>query len=1015
MTDTVIKDKSDRLSQVMVIEAGVDFAAALATGLLDQFARPDDPLALGRVTLLLPTRRAVRTMRDAFLKITDGKPVILPMMRPFGDVSDEDLIIGAAASNGGRHAVDLPPAIDPLERQASLAKLIKAWFERQGDTPTLPLCLDLAAALGRFLDLAAMEHADMSKLPTLMQEDRFAEHWQQVMGFLDIIRVHWPEFLKQAQAIDAGTRRDAMIRALADQWHANPPTDPVIAAGSTGSIPATAQLLTQVSRLPQGHVILPGLDLGMDDDSWQAMSESHPQYGLRELLRGMDIDRKAVTRWPYGESANRDRSLLWRAAMRPAETADKWRAAAIDLAPRLSSALDGLTCLAAPDPQTEATGIALAMREMLETPGATATLITPDRQLARRVTAALGRWGLQVDDSAGLPLTDSTPARFIMMIAETAANGFAPAHLLALLKHPYCRLENPVGVTQLERYALRGPRPAPGLQSLKAAIDHLNEKDDKAITKTSKALTLLQDLTVAFAPLSEADNQKPSHLVTQLITCAEQLSNEADAALIWTGDAGEALSRTLAHMMASLDALGPLSLQSLPGVLRSCLAGNAVRPRIDAHPRLKILGPLEARLQQADLTILAGLNEGVWPRQSANDPWLSRPMRKAFGLPQPERQTGLSAHDFVQAASGGKVLLTWSAKRDGAPSAPSRFISRLETLLDAADAKLADIMRDELIDWAGELDRLDKPRPKNERPSPRPPVSARPQKLSVTQIETLLRNPYDIYARHVLHLKKLDDIDQNVDAAERGTILHDIMEQFINDVGQGALPKQPEQARTKLDEIARARFGDLLTQPGIRAFWWPRYEAMADFAIETIYEQAADTVKSFAECYGELTLPLADKSFFTLSGRADRIDQLRDGTYRIVDYKTGNVPSNDQVIVGFASQLPLEALMVQQGAFKSSKADGEKPIDPLPVSVLEYWKFAARTTDCSIKSPPGKDIDLSDFIQNVSDNLVAMLSRYRSQTEPYMSRPYPHKMTDYSDYDHLARVREWTTSGEGEE
>ena len=687
--------------------------------------------------------------------------------------------------------------------------------------------------------------------------------------------------------------------------------------------------------------------------------------------------------------------------MRPAETAHQWRREASNLAPQLDQALDGLSCLEAPDQQSEALAIALAMREVLETPGNTATLITPDRQLARRVAAELGRWDIDIDDSAGVPLTETDRARFLMMVADLAASGFAPIPLLALLKHPLTRAADPRAVQQLEQFALRGPKPAAGTQSLRSLLDRVG------IDRTAKAQALLADLDDMLAPLLAADRQSVPDMLRALITSAEALTRDSDEPILWMDEDGEALTQTLTHMIEELGALGTLPLSGLPGVLRSCLAGQAIRPRRRAHPRLQILGPLEARLQQADLTILAGLNEGVWPRQAASDPWLSRPMRRAFGLPQPERQTGLSAHDFVQAASGKAVLLTWSKKRDGAPVAPSRFVSRLETLLTATDRPLTDIMRDELLDWADALDHTDGIKHETGRPLPCPPAEARPQKLSVTQIETLLRNPYDIYARHILNLKKLDDIEQDADAAERGTILHDIMEGFTIACGDG-LPSNTNDARAMLDEIARERFGERLALPGIRAFWWPRYEAMADFVIQTAYDQQSAVHKSYAEFTGELTLTLDDKSLFTLTGRADRIDLMRDNSYAIIDYKTGQAPTASQVEVGFASQLPLEAIMLRQGAFHND--DKSVALEPRTVSSLSYWQFGTRPDKCKITEVP-KDIALADLLDEVEKNLHSMLNRYRDGAEPYIARPYPHRMNDYSDYDHLARVPEWSLVG----
>ncbi len=990
--------------RVVTIPSGVAFVDALAAGVLAELG--PDPLALAQATILLPTRRACRALREAFLRASAGRPLLLPRLRPIGDVDEDELIDGQSSGgdtlDGGD---DVPPAIDPVERHCLLTRLV---LQREGGDPAL--AARLAAALAQLLDSLETEEISFAALSGIVP-DRFAAHWQQTLAFLSIVGEAWPRILAERGLIDPASRRVRLIRALARRWETDPPQHPVYAAGSTGSIPASAALIGVVARLPRGRVVLPGLDRVLDDDAWEraGADATHPQFGLHQLLARLGLARADVADWPdgiAGPTAARVRLLA--AAMVPAERTADWPSLAFD-----DAAFAGIARLEAPSPQEEALAIALALRRALETPGRTAALVTPDRGLARRVAAELGRWHVAIDDSAGRPLARTPPGVFFLLAARMVAEDFAPLPLLAALKHPLASL----GLSRtawlsklrrLERRALRGARPAPGLGGLR----------DAAIAgKAETLLDWLDALAEAATPFAAlvAGDAPAAQLVAAHVAFAERLSQRAGMTMIWAGEDGEALAHFVAALVAAADALGTVSGRAWPDLVESLMGGTTVRPRWGSHPRLAILGPLEARLLHADLVILGGLNEGGWPAEPTEDPWLSRPMRKDVGLPAPERRIGLSAHDFAQAAAAPQVLLTRARKAEGAPTVKSRWWLRLDAMLTQGasqegaaprfDPRWERTRERDLIAWAEALDAPPLAPTPPEPPRPRPPVAARPRRLSVTQVETWIRDPYAVYARHVLKLRSLDDVDADIGAAERGIAIHQALDAFIR-----AHPETlPDDAAERLIAEGEARLAALLAQPAWRAFWWPRFVAAARWFVESERAQRAGGTRTVAtEVKGELTVA-GPAGPFLLTATADRIDRNagRSGGLWIIDYKTGKAPSSDQVATGLAPQLPLEAAIAAAGGFEGVAAQ--------KVATLAFIELRGGSPPGELKiveaERDGARLDAMALAQEAHDSLARFIARFDDPATPYLSRPRPQWLKYEGDYDHLARVREWQGGG----
>lgn len=979
---------------VYTIAPGRPFLDLLASGILQQYG--SDPLALSRVNVLLPTRRACRALAEAFLRRSDGTALLLPVIRPLGDVDEDELDLRGIDQAGG----DALP-FDGLERDLLLARLVMASPLAGGDSAN---ALRLARELGHLLDAAATEEVGLDRLPDLAPAE-LAGHWQQTLDFLRIIRETWPAIKAEQGRADGAEHRQRITQQWINHWLSAPPAHPVIAAGSTGTIPATARLLKLISRLPQGSVILPGLDRRLDEAAWKAVRDepTHPQHALARLLDTLGVVRDDVADWPDDGRAHQGRAGLLTAALLPPAESHRWRDLRTDIT---ADALAGLQRIDASGPREEALAIALAMRETLETPGRTAALITPDRMLARRVSLELARYGIEVNDSAGLPLIQTAPAVFLRLLAAAVAEDFAPVALLALLKHPFCRLgmerqDLLRWARRVERRVLRQSRPAAGLTAL--ATDLASEPE--------LLPPLARLVAIADTMRGEAGQRTDLRTLVQVQTqAAEAMTVAPDQPTpLWQHEAGEALHNLIRAVLEAADRFGTVTPGEWPRLLDALLEGQVVRPRRHSHSRLAIWGLLEARLQQADRVILGGLNEGTWPPQAKEDPWLSRQMRAALGLSSPEFRLGQTAHDFVQAASGGDVILTRAAKVDGTPTVPARWLLRLEALLEENDPRWQASRAPQYLAWAEQLDTPAQSL-KSDPPRPTPPVKARPRKLPVTDIETWIRDPYALYAKRVLGLRRLDPPDQPADARLRGNVIHAVLEKF-QQRHMDVLPEDTAALQELLD-LGRAAFGAWLNQPEIAALWWPRFErAMQWFLSHERRRRAGGFRPALLETRGATEFA-APGGNFLLEARADRIDrQDADGSLAILDYKTGTPPTPKQVGSGLSPQLALEAAIAQAGGFTG--------LPSAPIAELVYIRLGggaepgeAKRIEGTSRTPiPPAD----DLAREALARLKGWVAHFDDETKAYLSRPRP-QFVDYpGDYDHLARVAERAEgTGEGE-
>jgi ATP-dependent helicase/nuclease subunit B len=1031
--------------------------AALVDGrLVEGFDARANPERLAQATLYLPTRRAGRMAREIFLDVLGTDAVLLPRIVALGDIDEDELEFAQAAAGTDLASLDTPPPLDGVRRRLLLAQLIAAWAKKlqPRDPAQAPLViggpaatLALADDLARLMDDMATRGVDWKALDGLVP-DALDQYWQLTLRFLNIAKDVWPGILAVHGRIEPAARRDKLIEAEAarlTQHH----DGPVIAAGSTGSMPATARFLKAIAGLPQGAVVLPGLDTDLDDEAWQliggatdahgkvsAAASNHPQFAMHRLLDKFGLKRSDVE--PLGTPAPHGRELLMSEAMRPSNATAQWhrRLEEPEVVDKISAGMQNLAVIEATNPEMEALAIAVTMREAREL-NKSAALVTPDRALARRVEAALGRWNLTFDDSGGDALTEMPAGIFARLAAETASKQLEPPKLLALLKHPLLRLGGAQGafrsaIETLELALLRGTRPEAGGGGLaKSLVRFRLELAEFRAGKTStlhgseprtrlkdedldKTQWLIACLQAALSPLESIDPSKPqdfSDLAERHREVLMALSrDENGVAVAFEGHQGFALTAAFDDLSGEPERSGLMvQLGDYPEVFQTAFGDRIVRRPEAAGTHLRIYGQLEARLTECDRVILGGLVEGVWPPAPRNDPWLSRPMRHELGLDLPERRIGLSAHDFAQLLGADEVILSHAAKVGGAPSVASRFLHRLEAVAGETRWDAAKAAGKKYIHFANELDRPQKVEP-IPQPMPKPPRQARPLKLSVTAIEDWLRDPYTIYAKHILKLEPLDPVDMPLSAADRGSAIHDALGDFTQ-VHKTALPADPASA---LRRIGENHFAPLMDRPEARALWWPRFLRIASWFAGWEAERRLNVRTIDAEIRGQISIPLDNGRTFYLSARADRIEHRTDRTFAILDYKTGAPPTGKQVRMGLSPQLTLEAAILREGGFEGIAAGAS-------VSELLYVRLSGN-------NPPGKSIllelkvnksDAPQFPDEAADEarrkLEALIRAFENEDQAYTSLNLSMWSNRYGRYDDLARIKEWSALGFGED
>jgi len=1002
--------------------SGAPFLRSLAAGLT---ARLGDDLP--RALVFLPTRRAVRALGDAFVQhaIEDGRGVaLLPRMRPLADIDPEE-----PPFEPGELVGVVAPAMPSAQRRFDMARIVSRYHGRISELPLTPAgALGLADQLLSVMDDAAMDEVTLSGADKL--EDmraRAAEHYQNAAKLFEIVGTHWPQYLSEQNMMEPMARRVALLNALTDHWTESPPDYPVIIAGSTGTLKATARLMRCVARLKDSAIILPGLDPNLRGEVWDKVSDQHPQNSLKRLIATIGVELEQVDNWsPLVDAENMSaRRRVLSEALVPADSADDWPGRIATLRGEtpgdvFEKAFDGLSVIHAQSDEEEALTIALIMRDTLETQDATAALVTPDPALARRVKAKLRRWDVQVDYSQGEPLEETQLGAYLAGLLRVTLDPENPVDLAFLAKHPLTQFGQEPGKLKrdwerLERKALRGPRKS--FAALKRRFEAEPSGDNGAVFNSEKNREAFKNVSVfteqaaRLASLDAVDAVTWAQALAQLAEHLTAPPQEGGASQLWRGDAGEKAASIITSVMNHGASLGELSAEEFADLFSSLMRGKVVRPRYGMDPRLQVLGPLEARMLEADLVILGGLNETVWPAAPSIEPFLSYGMRRELGMSLPERRFGLQAHDFAELASNPKVILTRAAKSDSGPAVASRWLWRLSTLAkgaldEGAEAALAPPKP--YLEWARALDfvKADDVKPVS-APRPNPPIEARWPKpkgreLAVTRLTTLVRDPYAHYARTVLGLPVLDTLDAPIGALEMGIAVHDSLEAFA------------KTHKDSIDDNSQALIADMFAEklaalgvaPEFIAAQRPRLDNMArKFCDWCAASRLSGWEQAGIEVTGTLTVDGTEGEFL-FTAKSDRIDQ-RGANYQVVDYKTGLAPKDKIVKAGFDIQLPLQAAMLEAGGFENIKTETQHG----ETEDLVYLSLRGHTQEAGASSIVKEDWTVERFINQAVETIEKLVDYFDDPGAIYHAQPRIQFSNEYGDYDHLSRRAEWAKAG----
>ncbi len=958
------------MSGVYNIPANADFLGTLAAGLLAMAAAEQTPLH--QFTIFLPNRRAARQLADALLSVNKDEPLLLPNLWALGDIDGDELLLQGAA-------LDLPPTLSAQARLALLTELIQTHLRQvdggvMGFAPAWQLAIELCG----LLDQIIIEELPLAKLCTLAPA-AYAEHWQGITAFLRLLAEAWPEKLAGLGMIEAVTRRRILLEAQAAFWQRHPPRGPVIAAGSTGSVPATARLLQSIAALPRGTVLLPGLDTAMDGESWAAVDCHHPQYYLGRLCAALSLSPEKVPDWPYAPPASSARVALWREIMRPASTTAAWQTARL---PTTSAA--GIAALECDSEQELAATTALILRETLAMPGQRAALVTPDRILAQQVIAQLRRFGVTADDSAGQSLATTVPGGLIFALLGVVREGGEPASVLNLLAQSMTRLG-------AERSAVHDL--ATHLELYWRNSDHPKPECDWKILQAALPEPVhapLARLATALACWPKDATARPAAAWWQaLIASAETIAQSASGEnLLWQQPASESLQKLCADWLLAAEHLPPLPAADWAAWAQDLIAQTVWRPPKPAHPRLQILSPIEARMLHADRIVIAGLDEGIWPPGPEADPWLSRPMREEYGLPPRERRVGQSAHDLVQlAAQSAEVFLCRASRRFGEQPLASRFWLRAQTVLSHHGEWENVLARGyKYRQWAGQWNHPSNP-VALPPPAPCPPMDARPKRLFVTAIETLQRDPYAFYAKQILRLRPLPELQKSWDGAARGNLVHAIAEDFLTN---GTPGKDAAQNLSQLLACAEKGLLPWADDFFVGQLWRPRLAQILRWLAETEASRRLEISHSLIEKIAAMRL-VVDGSEYEIAAKPDRIDVFACGRIGIIDYKTGQPPSQKDLNSGLAPQLPLTAAIFAGVA-------NYRP------EFLEYWHLHGKEDGAEIIRADSAPMALAE---QYLAGLERLLRQYQNPEQSYPSAPWGMRLIPFNDYAHLARNSEW--------
>lgn len=932
------------------IPLGSSFLKTLADGIIERFS--DDPIRMGQSVVLLPTRRGCISLKDILQKKAKERSLILPRIYALADLEQNPILPGLPI-------IEIPKTISKWERLGKLAHLVQQFLRQRNLCDSIAVAYKLAKELSVLLDECYISNISLKNIETLFQSD-FSIYWQQNLSFLQIISDFWPVILKERGLVETVVQHQHNLRYICSQWS---PSFPVILAGTTGTRPATAELAKKVLQFPQGMVVLPGYDVAING---KAIPATHPHYTLSHFVTYLEAG-DSIEWYPNRTQEARAKSKFLVEAMAPILSHNT----ILTQVERQIIEKD-VTPIDCDSGDEEAMIIAALLRQTYEVQDKTAVVITPDQGLTKKIQSYLRRWEIEVNISSGTPLGDTVVGTFLTLVSCLSID-MKVIDWLSLLKHPlflknedrHMHLQK---VRQLELEVYR-----------KRRIDNITNLD-----------LLPKELRCWYQALLEKVHpllyKKPKQSFLDYLRLHQQVAESIAGKFLWLNDDGEVAKVFVEDLLSQVETFPSLTWGDYKGLFHQLMQVESVHNKKGIGSPLRILGTLEARQVEADVVILASLNEGSWPQTIEDGPWLSNNMRVKLGLPDLNRRLGLAAHDFCLSFAASRVFLTRSKQNQGVVTTPSRMWQRFHTV-----AKINGLFFQPMTHLKKLVKDLDTPHSisPSEPPRPQPVRYMKPDQLSVTDIERLMRDPYSVYARKILRLKKLESLDQTLSGREWGQLVHLCLERAFTAYNQVSSINFME----TLIQVGKTVFSPYFEDIVVRIFWWNRYLQICKW-VQRIISSSFDNLEGLkTEVMGTLELKVGEE-LLTLKTIADRIDSWGNGHYHIIDYKTGVLPTIKDVEAAFSPQLILEGLILMDGGFQGLQA-----------STIEsfYWGLKGGAEGGVIK----KIDNYVQLLEEAKRGLLALLDYFYKDEAVYLSCPWGEDKATFKHYFHLARVEEW--------
>jgi ATP-dependent helicase/nuclease subunit B len=929
------------MPNLLTVPAGESIAHLSAVHILARHT----PETLAQAVVFVPNRRSVAVMRDAFAHELDGKATLLPRFIPLADIGDALLgLIGSAAFE----ILEAIPVAMPLAQQRYILTQQVAIFERKHRPHvSLDYAMTMADALMELQENIARAGVSITRAQLLdLMPKNYAEHWRDAIEFLAILTDVWPSIEQEMGVITATAHELRVMEALATYWAKQPPAYAVYAVGSTASQSVTAQLLKTIAHMPQGAVILPGIDPTMDAGEWEAIAAGHPLFHLKQFLDGFAIPPANVT-----PLVNAPRSI-WLEASVPPAFVPKWPV-------RILPDHRSLRLIPCAQPEEEVRVISLLLREALENPAQHVALITPDERLMAQVASHMKRYDITVDrlNAGTLASTQIGSLWAVLLAALMEPERQLP--LRSLLHHPLMAIDP----------ALR--------QGLEKGWHGLNRSHAGHLPRHDANLNAHPNYAALAAFVKQIYK-----LSSQTMSASGWVNACRSLLEAWVEESGQAHDAVEAELaaIAYADGFGAMPIQDFAALLTDRLATPWRDAGLNTHPRIHLLTPVEARLQRFDCVIFANMVDDLWPGMHQPNPWMNLAASESLGLPDVAERVSLMAHDVLMLGSYGEVFLTYPRRAGGSPTTRSRFIERLLTLLASHRIAEADITAAHYASWAQMLYASDVYAP--EAPAtPRPTGAQRPRRLPVTDIEKLVKDPFHIYAKHVLGLRKLDEIDASPEASDFGSLTHKAAEELSR---HWDAEKRPA-TQSELAQMAQHALRELSERPSIDIFWRARLKNGLHYVNHLEAEHRDALTHVACEEKIEQSFPLTGNEAITLYGRIDRVETRNTGI-TIIDHKTGQPPSQKEILDGRAPQLLAYSMLL-----------GDR------VEAVQYWALPRLGTQGDITQAEITPEILAQFEAKLRSALLTMLD----EATPFLARPNGGDDRFGGDYDGISRWDEW--------